>query len=192
MARELYKRFTDRQIRAIAPINVLLDPHVPLNNVAGASAFFNVYDPSEDEVLTVAIPGSSGLIDISNVGVFEIGDVLELTRDDGTTDVSTSVSSIDVALGQITLVGAMTGPAAVGNRVRTILGTQVVMTEYGTADLNTRTWGYQGLFANNHPSYNDPRAKIAFDIEVEIRFTGGVGLKAFDVICATIQEDDCG
>jgi len=192
MARVLYKRFTDRQIRAVAPTNVLVEPNVPLNDAAGASAFFNVYDPSEDEVLTVVIIGSTGLISVSNVGVFEVGDVLELTRDDGTTDVSASVGSINVALGRIALVGAMVGPAAVGNRLRTILGTQVAMTEYGTADLNTRTWGYQGLFDDGHPAYNDPRSKSGFDIEVEIRFTGGVGLKAFDVICATIQEDDCG
>jgi len=191
MARELIKRFSDRQIRAVAPTNVQADPNVPLNNAAGASAFFNVYDPSEDEVLTVAIVGSVGVIDVSNVGVFEIGDLLELTRDDGTTDVSASIGSIDVALGQITLVGTLLGPAAVGRRLRTILGIQVTMSEFGTASLNTRDWGYEGLLADTHPAHNDPRAKTEFDIEIEIRVTAG-GSRAFDVICATIQEDDCG
>jgi len=191
MARELIKRFSDRQIRAVAPTNVQADPNIPLDNAAGASSFFNVYDPSEDEVLTVAIVGSVGVISVSNAGVFEIGDQLELTRDDGVTDVSATVGSIDVALGEITLVGTMLGPAAVGNRLRTIIGAQVTMFEFGTADLNTRDWGFQGLLPSTHPAHRDPRAKTEFDIEIEIRVSAG-GFTAFDVICATIQEDDCG
>ena len=191
MARVLYKRFTDRQIRAVAPTNVLLDPNVPLNDAAGASAFFNVYDPSVDEVLTVAISGAVALISATNVGAFKQFDNVEITKDDGTTELA-AVTAINVALGQMFVTPSVSGPSAVGNRIRKILGSQVVMAEYGIPDLNTRTWGYQGLFDDNHPAYDDPRSKSGFDIEVEIRFTGGVGLKAFDVICATIQEDDCG
>jgi len=191
MARELFKRFSDRQIRAIAPTNVQVEPNIPLNDAGGTTSFFNVYDPSEDEVLTVAIVGSVGLISVSNVGVFEIGDQLELTRDNGTTDVTASVASIDVALGEITLSGTLAGPAAVGRRLRTILGTQTSMAEFGTANLNTRDWGYQGLLTGTHPAHTDPRSKTQFDIEIEIRVTAA-GFTAFDVICATIQEDDCG
>jgi len=191
MARVLYKRFTDRQIRAVAPTNVLVDPNVPLNDAAGASSFFNVYDPSIDEVLTVALSVPVGLISVTNVGIFKQFDNIEITKDDGTTEL-TVVNAINIPLGQILIAPSVTGPSAVGNRVRKILGAQVIMTEYGTANLNTRTWGYQGLFDDDHPAYNDPRSKSGFDIEVEIRFTGGIGLKAFDVICATIQEDDCG
>ena len=189
MARELIKRYSDRQIRAVAPTDV--ENQTVLNDAASASSSFKVYDPSKDEVLSADEAIAQTELNTANAGVFDEGDSVEVTQDNGTLHSST-ISSIDAVAGTITLASGLTVAAGSGNRVRVIFGAQITMDEYGTANINTRDWGYQGLFANDHVANDDPRAKDGLEIDIEIRFNGGTGLVAFDVICALLQEDDCG
>ena len=191
MARELVKRYSDYLVRAVVPINKGVDPHVPLDDDAGVvGCSFKVYDISKDEVLTALEAIGQTVLSVSNAGVFVIGDSVELIQNDGTIHTST-VSSIDTDAGTVTIADITTVAAAAGKRFRVIFGSSVDMLEYGTANLNTRNWGYQAGLPDDHTVYDDPRTKTGLDVDIEIRFNGGAGLAAFDTICATIQEDDC-
>lgn len=191
MARELVKRYNDFLVRAVAPINKGVDPHVPLDDDAGVvGCTYKIYDISKDEVLSIAEASGQTVLSVSNAGVFVVGDSVEVTQDDETLLAST-VTAVDTAAGTVTINDVLTDDAAAGKRIRAIFGSSVAMLEYGTANLDTRTWGYQAGFADDNAAYLDPRTKTGMDVDIEISFNGGAGLAAFDTICATIQEDDC-
>lgn len=190
MARVLIPRYSNRHPRAIAPKNILVEPNVVINDAAGGSASFKVYDPSRDEVLTAIEAIGQTVLSISNAGKFVIGDAIELTQDDDSIH-ATTISEIDTVAGTATIALATTVASAIGNRFRKIFGSKVTMTEYGTADLNTRNWGYQGALLSTHDTHKDSRAKDGLDVDVEIIVLGS-SLVEQETICATIKEDDCG
>ncbi len=190
MARILLPRYSNRYPRAIAPKDILVDPNVVINDAASGSASFKIYDPSRDEVLTGVEAIGQTVLSVSNAGEFVISDDVELTQDDDTIHLST-INAVDTVLGTVTISAATTVASAVGNRFRKIFGVKVTMTEYGTADLNTRNWGYQGTILSTHDVYKDSRSKDGLDADIEI-IVLAPGMVEQQTICATVKEDDCG
>ena len=191
MARELVKRYSDYLVRANHPINKGVDPHVPLDDDAGVvSCAYKIYDISKDEVLLANEASGQTELSVSNAGVFVIGDSVEVTQDDETL-LATTVTAVNTTDGTVTIDDVLTDNAAAGKRIRAIFGASVAMLEYGTADLDTITWGYQAGIPEDNAVHLDPRTKTGLDVDIEIRFNGGAGLAAFDTICITLQEDDC-
>jgi hypothetical protein len=192
MARKLIDRYSDYDVESIAPtlFNYSTDANEVVNDVASGEGSFKVYDPSKDEVISVDEAIGQTELNISNVGVFNVGDSVEITQNDGTL-LATSVNSVDAVNGTVTFADALTVAADVGNRVRVIFGASIAMTEFGTADLNTRNWGYVGVMESTHAAHSDPRTKTSMDVDIEVKITNGVKIST-DVICATISEDDCG
>ena len=191
MARKLIQRYKDTLIRAVAPKNQGVDPNTVLNDAASASGSFKVYDTDKDEVISVDEASGQTVLNVTNVGVFTDGETVEITQDDATL-ITTTISNIDAVAGTITVADVLTDDCAAGNRVRRIFGSEITMDEYGTADLDTRDWGYEKTFSDTHPAHLDTRAKTGLDIDIEIIVDGGAGIKGFDVICATIKQKDCG
>ena len=190
MARVLIQRYKDFLVRGVAPRNQGVEPNTVLNDAASASGSFKVYDTDKDEVISADEAVGQDELSVTNVGVFTVGETVEITQDDATLH-TTTISSIDAAAGTITVADVLTVAAADGNRVRRIFGSEVTMDEYGTADLDTRTWGYQKTLSDTHASHLDVRAKTGLDIDIEIVVDGGAGIKGFEVICATIKQRDC-
>jgi hypothetical protein len=192
MAREFIQRYADYDILSVAPsaFNYTTDERVVLNDLLGASGSFKVYDPSKDEVISVDEATGQSTLSVTNAGEFDIGDAVEVTQDDLTL-LSASVDSVDSTNGTITLDDTLTDPAAAGSRVRVIFGASIAMAEYGTANLNTRNWGYRGVFPSSNVAHDDSRAKDGLDVNIEIRVNDGTSRDTLDTICATIREDDC-
>jgi len=191
MARQFIQRYQVHQVRAIAPKNTDVEPNTVLNDLAGViSCKFKVYDPSRDEVISADEAAGQTELSVTNAGVFQENDMVEITQTGGSI-YYVQVLSIDSVAGTITINSALDLGANAGARVRKVFGASISMTEYGTADLDTRNWGYKGSLLGNYVAHLDARAKTGLDIDVEINFDGGTSLEAFDVICATIKQDEC-
>lgn len=178
-------------IREVAPTDVSVKPKNPLDFTDGATATFKVYDPAKDEVLSVAEAGAQTVLSVTSAAVFILGDLVEVTLDDGTIHDAGAVTAVDPTAGTITITTALASPAAAGRRVRVRLGTQIAMAAYGTPKVGTRDWGFQGLLPSNHPGL-----EIDLEINVEIIFLGtGVpagGLDLLDVLCLVVKpKADC-
>ncbi len=192
MARQLIQRYQVHQVRAVVPKDIDVEPNVVLNNDAGVvSCEFKIYDPNRDEVISADEASGQTIISVTNAGVFqENDDFVEITQVDGSF-YFVQVLSVDSVNGTITINSALDVGVNAGSRVRKIFGAAIAMVEYGTADLDTRDWGYKGTLLGNHAVHLDTRAKDGLDIDIEINFDGGINLEAFDVICATIKQDEC-
>jgi len=192
MAREVIQRYTDYNVLAVAPKyhNWTTDVDVVINDAGGGSASFKVYDPSKDELISADEAIGQTELSVSDVGVFDVGDSVEVTQNNGVI-LSSTVSAVDSTAGTITIADSLAVAADLGSRVRVIFGASVSMTEYGTANLNTRDWGYRGLFALSNPAHSDTRAKDGLEINIEISVDGGSNRDSLDVICALIRENDC-
>lgn len=191
MPRQIIDRNSDHNVKVIAPIDV--DNQTVLNDAAGASSSFKVYDPAKDEAISVLV--SSGIVlDVTNAGVFVINDIAELKQDDATLHVS-AITNVDVPNGQITIIIPVTDTSQAGNRIRVVLdsSTPIVQDEFGTADIDTEDWGYIGVFSDTHAAHDNPLTKTAegFDVDIEISFSGGAGLNREKTECVTIKEDEC-
>lgn len=191
MARQTIKRHTDYNAKVIAPIDV--DNQTVLDDAAGASSSFKVYDPAKDEEISILEASGQTVLDVTDAGVFVVNDIIELKQDDATLHAS-AVTDIDVPNGQITIANPTTDSAQAGNRIRVVLdsSTPVTQNEFGTADIDTEDWGYTGVLSDTHAAHDNPLTKTTgFDVDVEISFSGGAGLNAKDTICITIKEDEC-
>jgi len=188
LSRLLINRFSDYPVRAIAPIDAI--NLTVLNDAAGASCQFKVFDPSKDSVLTASEAIGQTELSVASAGIFVVGEKVECTQDDDSFHTST-ITVVDPVAGTITIANPTTVAMATGNRVRVILDSAIAMVEYGTADLNTRDWGYIGTFPDTHEAHKDSRAKDGFDVNIEIQFNGGSGLAKLDVHCVTIKENIC-
>lgn len=189
MERKIIKRNSDETIFAIAPIDP--ENRVVLNDAAGASCSFKVYDPSADESISVAEASGQSTLNVTNAGAFVVGYSAEVTLDDGTIHPASNVDEVDTVAGTITIADSITDSAAEGNRVRAIFGTSVTMNEFGTANIDTRDWGYKETLLNNHAAHLDVRSRDELDIDVEVIMNGGVGLISTDVLCFTIKGSLC-
>lgn len=181
---------SDTPIIARAPINTKEDGTcVVLNDVAGASSTFKVFDPAKDEAFSAVEAIAETVWSVTNAGLFVVGDQVEATQDDGTL-ITGTLTAVDSVLGTITSDTALTVAAAAGNRVRVKLGPTVVMAEFGTANVNTRTWGYSGSLASDHLGL-----VLGLEIDIEVSFVGSAGgaLDVFERICAVmaLREECC-
>ena len=192
MARKLIQRYQVHQVRAVAPKDVDVEPNIALNDAAGViSCEFKVYDPSRDEIVSADEASGQTVISVTNAGVFNVDDMVEITELTGVL-LYVQVLSVDTANGTITVNSGLGIGANAGARVRKVFGPAIAMTEYGVADLDERDWGYKGSFLGNHVAHLDDRATDGLDVDIEINFDGGTNLEAFQPICATIKQDDCG
>ena len=180
---------TSTTIQLVAPTDVFADPDNPLDNTTdGSTSTFRVIDPAKSEVLFADEATSQVALSVTNVGVFVVGDTVDVDLDDGTGH-SADIDSIDTVAGTITVDVGLVSAAAAGNRVRVRLGNVITMTEYGTPDLSNLDWGFQGPLASDHGDL-----KPDLEINIEISFVGAVigGLDLLKIICAIIKENkDC-
>ena len=188
MARQTIFRRTDHDIKVIAPIKDI--DNTVLNDLAGASSSFKVYDPSKDEIISATELSGQTVLSVTNAGVFVVNEVVEVTQDDASLHTQ-AITGVDADAGTITIASGLTVNAQAGNRVRVVLGTAITQVEFGTANVDTEDWGYIGVLPDNHPAHLDPRSKTGFDIDVETVFAGGAGLNKQKTDCLTIVEDDC-
>lgn len=174
-------------VQIVAPRDVSVDPNVPLNDAAGASSSFKVYDRSKNERFSTTV-GAVAVWPVTGAGVFEVGDTVEATETDGTVT-SGTVSSVDASAGTITSDTSLTVGAKAGALVRVRLGSEIVMAEYGTADLNRRDWGYQGSLLSTHPGL-----ELDTEISIEISFKGAAdnSLDQLRVVCGVVKPvEEC-
>jgi len=187
MARRVISYQSDAVIRLVAPTDVINDN--PLDNTNdGATCTFKVYDPNIDESFSAVEASGQTEWSVTNAGLFSIGDIVEATETDGTI-LSGTLNAVDAAAGTITSDTALAVGAASGARVRVRLGAEITMSEYGTAALGTRDWGFQGTLSDTHPGLS-----IDKEIDIEIFFVGAVagGLNLLKRICAIIKViEDC-
>ena len=188
MARQVIARYSDYDVKVIAPIAD--HTNTPLDDAAGASSSFKVYDPAMDESISVAEAAGQDVLNVTNVGVFRINKVVEVTQDDDSLHTQ-AITDIDTEAGTITIAAVTTDTCQPGNRVRVLLGSKISQAEFGTANIDTENWGYIGVFPDTHVAHDDPLAKTGFNVDVETTFVGGVGLNRRKVDCLTIVEDDC-
>jgi hypothetical protein len=191
MARKLIDRYSDYDIISTAPklFNYTTDLNEVVNDASSGSASFKVYDISKDELILADEAIGQTELSVTNAGVFNENDSVEVTQNDESILAST-VSSVDTTAGTITIADSLTVAADIGQRVRVIFGASISMTEFGTANLNTRNWGYIGILENTHVAHYDVRAKEGLNVDIEVKVTNSV-MTSTDIICATIKEDDC-
>lgn len=190
MAREIFALGSSRLIRAKAPIDISVEPNNPLDNTTdSATCLFRVFDPGKDEILTAEHALGVSVFNITDPGVYAIGDTVLIVLDNDSFDILT-ISAVTPAAGTITTTVGLTSAAGSGNRVRRIFGVPVNMAEYGAPDLDTDDWGFSGTLVADHVSQI-----LDQDIDVEILFTGdGTSTKdAQRTICAVFKDvSDCG
>ncbi len=194
MARELIQRYADYDVLSVAPntFDYTTDTCKVVNDSSGASASFKVYDPTIDEAISSSHTTGQTIINVSNIGVFSVDDSIEITLDDDAVHIA-NINSLSLSNSSITMSAGLPSGAAAGNRIRKIFGVSISMTEFGTANLNTRNWGYRGVLLGSHVAHSDIRAKDSLDVTIEIRVIESGGAVSFDTICASIQETpDCG
>ena len=159
------------------------------NTNDGSTSTFKVYDPAKNEVLSALEVAAQVVLSVTNASAFKIGDVVEVDLDDGTVHDAGPVTTVDPTLGTITITTGLASQAAAGNLVRVRLGTQITMTEFGTAKIGRRDYGFIGFMTDTHPGL-----EIDLEINVEIRFVGapGGGLDALEVLCLVVKpRADC-
>ena len=188
MARQKIPFRTDVPIRFQHPTDVIAQN--PLDfTVDGSTCTFKVFDSAKDEILTIAHAAPATVFFVTDVGVFETGDVVEVDLNDGTVHDAGAVTAVDPVAGAMSVTNGLTGPAAAGRRVRVRLGGQITMLEYGTPTLGRTDWGFIGALPKDHPGL-----KIGLEIELKISFVGapGGGLDALDVLCLVVRPlADC-
>jgi hypothetical protein len=175
-------------IRLVAPTDVVAIPPVVLDTVAGATSSFRVFDPAVDQVLSAAEAIGQTVWSVTNAALFKVGYGVELTQDDSSVVFGT-LTAVDPVAGTITSNVATTVAAAAGNRVRRRLGNPITMTQYGTAALGRRDWGWQGALPSNHPGL-----VLDLEIDVEISFIGAVagGKDLLRTLCLVVRPvEDC-
>lgn len=187
--RQPYPYQSDTMISFVAPVDKANQN--PLDNANdGATCSFKVYDPAKDEDLTAAAIATATSLNVSGAGLFVIGDSVELTLDDGALHAST-VNAVDAAAGTVGIADQVPAPGATaGNRFRVVFGSSVTMTEYGTAALGSRDYGFRGTLADDHPVQI-----LGQEFDVEIRFVGNPagGLDRLDVLHGVIRPAvECG
>lgn len=188
MARERIPYKVARPIVLAHPVDQLPpEPDVLLNDAAGASCEFRVYDPKASELLSIAELSGSNTFTPTNVDLFEVGDIVEVEETD---DTIYAANVTDITAGVVTLDGAgLSVGAAVGARFRVRLGVVVAMAEYGVADFVGRDWGYVGVLEEDHAAM-----KLDLEIDVEIHFVGNPagGLGYRKTFCFVVKNDtDC-
>lgn len=185
MAREKISFRSSVVIEAVAPVAVRAQN--PLDFTGdGATSTFKAFDPGKDEVFSVLEASGETIWSVTNAGRFVIGDDVEATQNDGTI-LSGTLTGVDSVAGTITSDTALTDSAAAGNRVRVRLVAQVTMTEFGTPDLNTEDWGFEGTLSSSALDLDQ-------EVDIEVTFIGAVagGLDAFGVICAVVKPvEEC-
>lgn len=175
-------------IRLVAPTDVVAIPQLVLDAASGATSTFKVFDPAVDEVLSAAEAIGQTVWSVTNAARFKVGYGVELSQDDGSVVFGT-LTAVDPAAGTITSNVASTVAAAAGNRVRRRLGNAITMTQYGTAALGRRDWGWQGALPSNHPGL-----ALDLEIDVEISFVGAVagGKDLLRTLCLVVRPvEDC-
>lgn len=188
MARVKIPYKTTTIVRVVAPRDVSVNPHVVLNDAAGASSTFKVYDEAKDESFSAAEAAAQTIWSVTNAAAFKIGDVVEATETNGTI-LEGTLTGVDPTNGTITSDTALAVGAAEGARVRVRLGSQVSMTEYGTASLNDREWGYQGAILSTHAGLD-----LDTEVNIEISFKGAAdnSLDQLRLICGEIKTvEEC-
>lgn len=179
MPRQNFPYRSDSVVRLVAPTDSVNGN--PLDNTNdGATASFKVYDPLADEQLSAVEASGQTELSVSNAGIFNAGDAVELLQNDGSAHSST-VSSVDPIAGTVTVADPTTVAAAAGSRFRRRFGGVVTMTEYGVSKIGERDWGFQGTLGKDSPAV----AALDREFDVEITFVGAVagGLDVVHVIC---------
>ncbi len=192
MARKLIERYTDYDVISRAPIifNYTFDVNEVIDDSANGVASFKIYDPSKDELILADEAIGQSTLSVTNAGVFNVDDAIEVTQNDESILAST-INAVDASAGTITIDNTLTVAVDVGRRVRVIFGSSVNMSEFGTANLNTRDWGYHGVFDDSISAHSDARAKEGLDVDIEVKVNNSVR-NSTDTIHATIKEDNCG
>ncbi len=189
--REKYPFQSDSVIEFVRPADVVAKNALD-NTTDGATCSFKVYDPAKDESLSALEASGQTILSVVNTGVFEVGDSIELTQDDGTIHTSVvSTAGIDTVNGTVTIDDATTDAAAAGNRMRVVFGTAITMTEFGTPVFGKTDYGFRGTLPDTHPVHILDQE---FDIEVRFIGSAGGGLDLLDILCGVIKpagECDC-
>lgn len=190
-SRQVVALGSSHTVRFNHPTDVVSVPKNPLDNTGDSSTCsFKAYDPGKDEALSAAEASGQTVLSVTNAAVFKIGDVTEVTLDDGTLHDFT-LSGVDPTTGEVMGSPSLASGAAAGNNIRVRLGPEVTMDEYGTPKLGTQNWGFEGSLASDHPGL-----VANLDVNVEILFIGDPGnpgsLDVLDVQCLIIKrKEDC-
>lgn len=178
---------SDRVVRFAHPTDVLASPQNPLDNSNdGATCSFKAFDAGKSEVLSQDEAALETVLSVTNPGSFEIGDVVEVDLDGGTSHDGGAVVAVSEDDGEITITNGLASSARAGSRVRALLGSEVPMAEYGTARLGTTDWGFQATLLGTHPAH-----AVGREVDLEITFVGapGGGLTVVTVVKAVIVGD---
>lgn len=192
MARIAIPYQTDILVSFIAPTDE--EGENPLDNTNdGATCSFKVYDPTKDEQLRETEPGAETVWAVTNAGVFQTGDTVECALDAGGVHADTIIS-VDPTANTITVTTGLASQASADARVRVRLGGEISMSEYGTAKLGRRDWGFRGTLPDDHPGL-----ELGADIDLEMTLVGGVGLNRLvalllnvSVSADTMREESSG
>jgi hypothetical protein len=184
MSRQKIPYRTSSVVELVAPTNVLTDNPLDFTN-DGSTCSAKIYDPAKDEQLTSTEASGQVILSVTNPGKFLVNDAVEVTLDSGVLHSST-VDSIQVTDGTITINTALPSQASAGNRVRVKLGATITMTEYGTPKLETRDWGFRGTILSTHAGL-----ELDLEVDVEISFVGDPGnpgtIDLLDVVNGVIK-----
>jgi hypothetical protein len=185
--REQYSYLSDYSILYEKPSNSLTS--TVLNDTAGATCFFKIYDVAKSQTLSAAEASGQTVLSVSDAGSIQVDDVVEVDTNSSPITIhdAGAVVAVDAAAGTITVTTAIPAAGALaGARVRVRLGAQVTMSEFGTAEIDAaEEWGYEGTFLGATQGL-----LIGKEIDIEIRFVGaaGGGLTSYDCIRAVIVE----
>jgi hypothetical protein len=107
-------------------------------------------------------PSSATVIEVVDGSIFELGDAVEVTLDDGTLQETTVTQRHEQ---WITLAAGLSGAASAGRRIAAKLGADITMTLFGTPAVNDETWGYRGTKADDHAGLVEGQ-KVRVEIEL--------------------------
>lgn len=167
------------------PTDVVAEPREPLSNADdGATCTFKIYDPAKDEQLSADEVGGQVILSVTGAGEFVVGDLVEVSLDDGSLH-ATDVVAVDGSAGTVEVTDALPSAAAEGSRIRVRLGSEVSMSDYGTPALETVDWGFRGFIDSDHSGLD---LDLEVDVEIYLRNSGGT-LILLDVLYLTVKPN---
>jgi len=184
----------DDQLRLEGPTDES-DPNSP-TAITGATCAGKLYDERRSSRVVAAVAAGIAVVPVRDAGVFVTGATVMVRLDNGAEHES-SVLSIDTVADEVTLVDAVpagqsvpapfvdgNGSVIYSSTLRTKLGADVVMSEYGTPLPNNFDWGYAGTVEQDHTGLL-PR----MNVRVEVTLISGA-VQLFKVGSLIVIEED--
>lgn len=158
----------------------------PLDNTNdGATCSFKVYNADKDSRLTLVV-ASGTIITVADVGLYQVGDIIEIELDSFDMYDCGAVIFIDVPNSKLTISNTIVGVASANRQVRVKLGSEIAMAEFGTPKVGKTNYGFRGVMPWDHPG-------LMLDMNVDIRMifiaippSDGI---AIGTICDTIVSN---